>query len=107
MSVSAQRPRSGVSRVGRFAAVAALLLAPASAVVTTATPASAAGCDAGIWGSIYGWGDCQGIASTKKWQVKVSCTWAGEGYSSVITGPGHTDAKCNWGSARNASIIFL
>ena len=75
------------------------------AVVATATPAAAqSNCSAGTWGSVYGWGDCRGSG---KWQLKVSCTWGGSATSGVITGPGHVDVKCNIGSARNASIIYL
>lgn len=84
------------------------LLAAAAVVpmgVLAAGPAQAqSNCSAGVWGGIYGWGDCRGSG---KWQVKVSCTWGGQATSSVITGPGHVDVKCPRGSARNASIIYL
>ena len=69
------------------------------------TPAAAqSNCSAGTWGSVYGWGDCRGSG---KWALKVSCTWGGSATSGTITGPGHVDVKCNIGSARSASIIFV
>jgi hypothetical protein len=95
-----------VKKVRKAVIIGTLVAAPIVPVVATSTaPASAqSNCSAGIWGGIYGWGDCRG---TGKWQVKVSCTWGAEATSSVITGPGHVDVRCPWGSARNASIIYL
>jgi len=74
-------------------------------IAQTPAPASAqSNCSAGTWGSVYGWGDCRG---TGAWKLKLSCTWGGSATSGTITGPGHVDVKCNIGSARSASIIFL
>ncbi len=75
------------------------------AVALPATPAMASGCSAGTWGGIYGWGDCRGIS--RKWQLKLSCTWGASASSGVMTGDGHVDIKCPFGSARYASILFL
>ena len=84
---------------------AAMIAAGALTPITTASPAVAqSNCSAGTWGGIYGWGDCRGQG---KWQLKVSCTWGASATSPVITGPGHVDVRCPWGSARNASIIYL
>jgi hypothetical protein len=84
---------------------ATMLFGTLGAVTVSATPASAGGCNAGTWGYVWGWGDCRGVGS-QKWQLKVSCTWGGVGYSGIVTGDGHVDAKCNIGSARTASIIY-
>ncbi|WP_018680543.1 hypothetical protein [Actinokineospora enzanensis] len=84
-------------------AIATGVLVPVS--IATATPAAAqSNCRAGTWGGIYGWGECGGQG---RWQLKVSCTWGGDATSSVLSGPGHVDVRCPWGSARNASIIYL
>lgn len=83
----------------------AVVLGTTGLATVSATPASAGGCSAGTWGYVWGWGDCRGIGG-QKWQLKVSCTWGGSGYSGIVTGDGHVDAKCNIGSARTASIIF-
>jgi len=85
---------------------AALALGTLGGVVALPTaPAMAGGCNAGTWGSIYGWGDCRGVGGLK-WQLKVSCTWGGDATSQVLTGDGHVDVRCPWGSARTASIIY-
>lgn len=95
--------KKSITRMGVVLAITLGALAPVAAL--TAAPAMAqSGCSAGVWGGIYGWGDCAGQG---RWQVKVSCTWGGEATSSVVTGPGHVDVKCPWGSARTASIIYL
>lgn len=74
-------------------------------VAAVAPSATAAGCSAGTWGGIYGWGDCRGIGG-RQWALKVSCTWGASATSARLTGDGHVDVKCPWGSARTASVIF-
>src|SRR5437763_657587 len=92
--------------------VAFMALAAAFATVVVMTSSAAAAtaratvaCSAGTWGSVYGWGDCRGMGA-RKWQLALSCTWGGYAASSVITGDGHVDVRCPWGSARYASIVF-
>lgn len=89
-------------------AAAAGLMAVAGLGISSASAAperTTGGCRAGTWGSVWGWGDCRGIGR-QKWQLKVSCTWAASATSNILTGDGHVDVKCPWGSARTASIIF-
>jgi len=93
------------SRLRALVVSCTLLLGSLGLVTVGASPASAGGCSAGTWGYVWGWGDCRGVGGLK-WQLKVSCTWGGSGYSGIVTGDGHVDAKCSIGSARNASIIY-
>lgn len=75
-------------------------------VALPTTPAMASGCQAGTWGGVWGWGDCRGIGN-RKWKLELSCTYGASASSSVMTGDGHVDIRCPWGSARNAGIRFL
>ncbi|MGH3721456.1 MAG: hypothetical protein ACRDRI_21930 [Pseudonocardiaceae bacterium] len=92
-----------VKKSALVAALAAGVVAPM--VVLNAAPALAqSNCSAGTWGGVHGWGDCRGQG---KWQLKLSCTAGASKISAVLTGPGHVDLQCPWGSARNASIVYL
>lgn len=75
-------------------------------VALPTSPALASGCSAGTWGGIHGWGDCRGMGA-QRWQLQLSCTWGASTSSGVITGDGHVDIQCPWGSARYASILYL
>ena len=98
--------RSGRGLAARTALGLTLMAAPAVPITVLSVPAASAAvtCNAGTWGYVWGWGDCTGSG---QWRLKVSCTWGGSGLSGIQTGPAHVDVRCNIGSARSASIVYL
>jgi hypothetical protein len=94
------------TRLGVAFATTAVALGLLGGSLAVTAPAMAGGCNAGTWGGVNGWGDCRGIGK-RKWQLKVSCTWASSATSSVLTGDGHVDVRCPWPTSANyASIIY-
>ncbi|WP_432115670.1 hypothetical protein [Streptomyces sp. S1] len=53
-----------------------------------------------------GWGKCT-TPGTYKWRVRVYCTLAGSGTSSVVTGATRVNAYCSWGNVESVSIEFV
>lgn len=87
----------GLALVGALAlgSVATVAQAPAAQAQTNLGT-----CQGGTWGSVWGWGDCQGGSPNAHHRLVLSCTWGQSARSSWFTN-GHVDIKCPSGSARS------
>ncbi|MGW4725519.1 hypothetical protein [Streptomyces sp. NPDC004291] len=80
--------------------------APAQAITHDGAPSALApSCTKGK-NLTNGWGKCT-TPGTYKWRVRVYCTLAGSGTSSVVTGATRVNAYCSWGNVESVSIEFV
>ncbi|MFC8589202.1 hypothetical protein ACFUGD_32255 [Streptomyces sp. NPDC057217] len=101
------RFRTAVAGLGIGAALAlGGVSAPAQATTNDGAPSALApSCTKGK-NLTNGWGKCT-TPGTYKWRVRVYCTLAGSGTSSVVTGATRVNAYCSWGNVESVSIEFV
>ncbi|MFF4871611.1 hypothetical protein ACWDUX_16045 [Streptomyces sp. NPDC003444] len=101
------RFRTAVAGLGIGAALAlGGVSAPAQATTHDGAPSALApSCTKGK-NLTNGWGKCT-TPGTYKWRVRVYCTLAGSGTSSVVTGATRVNAYCSWGNVESVSIEFV
>lgn len=96
------RIRTAVSGLGIGAV---LVLSGVSGPAQAAGPALDPACTIGRTAT-QAWGECT-AAGDYKWYVDISCTQAGAGASTTVTGPGRANGYCSWGYVTSVTIEFV